>query len=253
MKEQLLDKLPKWYKDINKDKYYLILSNDMDSYLSCCLLHKLLCVQIGAFFDTYSGLYINAERTQGKEPIGVDLALTHGKCFDNHMTFVKNPECINPNVITTTYNKKYNGSTFAMLLSLYNRPIAKYNDKQRMAVIVVDNWERGYYKQNGKYKDVNIYWLQMLSMDTYLLPVLQAHTQDDFNVFEQKYNADAKISIVNNHLYCKHAKLPQCNMHLTQSVEPCYISKSTLLYIDINSIITAAETYKDKYAVSHTV
>ena len=196
MNKQLLDKFPTWYRDIDKDKYYLVLSNDFDSYYSCVILHQLFGVQIGGYFSLNDGLYLNPERTAGKEPIYVDLSITKGKCFDNHMTFIKNPECINPNIITTDYYQKYNGSTLSFLIALYGRDLSKYSQKQLMAMIVIDGWDAGWYKYNGKFRDTLINWMKLFEVDKYLLPILQEHEDRQyFFDFIDHYHLGEKITM----------------------------------------------------------
>lgn len=254
MKEELKCKLPTWYKDIDKDKYYLVLSNDFDSYYSCVILHQMFGVQIGGYFSLNDGLYLNPERTKDKEPIYVDLSITKGKCFDNHMTFIKNPECINPNIITTDYYHKYNGSTLSFLISLYCRDLSKYSQKQLMAMIVIDGWDAGWYKYNGKFRDVMINWMKLFEADKYLLPILQEHKERQyFFDFVDKYHLDEHITMRDNHLHCNiKTHIPACKFELAYKVTRSNLSKSQVENIystNADSIITTAETYKNQYSI----
>ena len=249
MNKQLLDKFPTWYKDIDKDKYYMVLSNDFDSYFSCKLLHNLFGITIGGYFDLNRGLYLNPERSKGKEPIYIDLSITKGKSFDNHYTFFKNPESINPNIICDTYYKKFNGSTLALLCSFYNRNLSKYSQQSLTALLCIDGWYIGYYNKGGRYKDVNIYWYKMFDMDKYLLPVLQEHDNQYFIDFISHNNLDAKITIANNHLHCNvKCGLPQYEFELVQPVKKEFLYEYQIEEHD-DSILTAAECYKHQYSI----
>ena len=62
MKEELLYNLPEWYKTINPTDNFMVLSDDFDSYYSCLELYRHTGIQIGAFYDINSGLYINEAR-----------------------------------------------------------------------------------------------------------------------------------------------------------------------------------------------
>ena len=258
MKEELKCKLPKWYKSINSDNYYLVLSNDFDSYYSCVILHQLFGVQIGGYFSLNDGLYLNPERVKGKEPIYVDLSITHGKCFDNHMTFIKNPECINPNIIAKDYYHKYNGSTLSFLIALYERDLSKYSQKQLNAMIVIDGWDAGYYKYNGKFRDVMINWMKLFEVDKYLLPILQKHEDRQyFFDFINQYHLNEKIIMQENHLHCNvKTHIPTCEFELVYKTTRSFMSKFEVENIYTNnadSIITTAETFRNQYSICRKV
>ena len=258
MNKQLSDKFPTWYRCIDKDKYYLVLSNDFDSYYSCVILHQMFGVQIGGYFSLNDGLYLNPERTRGKEPIYVDLSITHGKCFDNHMTFIKNPECINPNIITTDYYQKYNGSTLSFLIALYGRDLSKYSQKQLMAMIVIDGWDAGWYKYNGDFRGSLINWMKLFEVDKYLLPILQEHKERQyFFDFTDQYHLDEHIIMQDNHLCCNvKTHIPTCEFELAYKVTRYFLSKFEVENIYSNnadSIITTAETRRNKYSICRKV
>mgnify|MGYP000866489513 FL=1 len=257
MKEELKCKLPKWYKSINSDNYYLVLSNDLDSYFSCLLLNKLTGIQIGGYFSLNDGLYLNSKYSKEKEPIYVDLSITHGKCFDNHLTIIKNSECINPNIITQDYYQKYNGSTLSFLCSLYDRDLSKYSDKQLNIMIAIDGWFAGYYKYNGKFRDTTIQWMKLFEVDKYLIPLLETHDAEFFYHFIDGYQLNSKIIIKNNHLYCsKKIYIPTCEFELVQKTSRSNLSKNQVENIyntDSNSIITAAETFRNQYSICRKV
>lgn len=253
MNQTLLNKFPTWYKDISADKYYMVLSNDFDSYYSCKLLKKLFGLTIGGFYSLDSGLYLNPQRAEGKEPIFIDLSVTKCKTFDNHFTLIKNPESINPNIITNLYYKKYNGSTLALLCSLFNRDLSKYNEESLTALLCIDGWYIGYYNKGGRYKDINIFWYQMLEMDKYLLPILQSHDNQYFIDFTKERGLNEPITIKNNYLHCNaNIKLPTYEFELVQPVkrENMYTGELRTLYNNNpDAVITAAECYKDRYSI----
>ena len=258
MNKQLLDKFPTWYRNIDKDKNYLVLSNDFDSYYSCCLLRNKFSLKIGGYFDLNNGLYLNKERTKGKEPIYVDLSITKGKCFDNHMTFIKNPECINPNIITTNYYHKYNGSTLSFLCSLYNCDLSKYTYNQLMKMITIDGWDAGWYKYNGKFRDTLINWMKLFEEDKYLLPILQEHNDRQyFFDFVDHYHLGEHIIMQNNHLHCNvKTHIPTCEFELAYKVKRdnlCKYQVENIYSSNADSIITTAETYRNQYSICRKV
>lgn len=253
MNQTLLNKFPKWYEDIDPNKYYMVLSNDYDSYYSCELLHNLFGVTIGGFYSLDSGLYLNPDRSEGKEPIFIDLSVTRCKTFDNHFTFINNPEAINPNIIESVYYRKFNGSTLALLCSLYNRDLSKYNEFTLTTLLCIDGWYIGYYNKGGRYKDINIYWYEMLDMNKYLLPILESHDESYFREFISENGLNNAITMQNNHLKCDaDIGLPTYKFELVQPVKKEFMNKYELKSIYNNApdeIITAAECYKDRYSI----
>ena len=255
MKEELLNKFPTWYKDINADDNFMVLSNDMDSYYSCVILHQLFGLQIGGYFSLYDGLYLNKERSQGKEPIYVDLSITKGKCFDNHMTFIKNPECINPNIINHSgYYHKYNGSTFAFLIALYERDVSKYTDNQLKKMITIDGWDAGYYAHNGDFRNVMINWMKLFEVDKYLLPILQEHeTRQYLSDFFKQHHLGENIIMRDNHLYCNvKTHIPTCEFELVYKVKRSNLIRYQVENIyeqNPDSIITSAEPFRNRYSI----
>lgn len=259
--ENILNKLPTWYKDINEDKQYLVLTNDFDSLLSCGELQKIFDIQIGGYYSFESGLWLNKERTQGKEPIFVDLSILKGKTFDNHYTFMKNNESINLNGNISTYNRKFNGSALALICALYNIDLSKKTTTQLTTLLAIDGWYRGYYNKGGKYKDINLYWMDALHMTDYLLPILESNKQQYFIDFTKRYCLNEEIYMDDfvdiGHLKCQinwvQNELPDCKFELVQPVTKKYISKYEAQKIynnDKDKIFSGAETYYNQYSVS---
>lgn len=256
MKENILKNLPTWYKEINPEKHYLVLTNDMDSYNSCdFLLRQFKGIKVGGYYDFKKGLYLNKERTEGKQPIYVDLSISEGMTFDNHYSFIKNPMAINPNVNTTIYNRKYNGSTLAMILSLYGKDLSEVSETYLTALLYIDGWYIGYYNKGGAYKDINILWYENLGMKEYLLPILEQHDAQYFIDFGRQYHLNEEIHINNEGFLYSGAdvRLPQVAFELVQPVQIKYYQKYEALAIfnrGEEEIYTSAETFQNKYVIS---
>ena len=257
MKEELKCKLPIWYKSIDRDKYYLVLSNDFDSYFSCKLLNRLFRLNIGGYFDLSKGLYLNRELVSGKAPIYIDLSEINGMCFDNHYTFIPNRKRVSPNNYRTDYQHRYNGSTFAFLVALFGVDLRRWNIQQLDALIAIDGWDAGFYKYNGKFRNTTIKWMKLLEVDKYLLPILQEHDSQYFYNFIDQYHLNAKIEMRGNRLYCdQNIKLPSCQFELVKKTTREFMPSYKLQEIyasEPDSIITAAETYKDRYSICRKV
>ena len=254
IKNNILSKFPKWYEDIDKNKQYLILTNDFDSYFSCKEMNRLFGIEIGGYYSFDSGLWVNKEIAFGKEPIFIDLSILEGKTFDNHFTFMENTESINPNVNVSIYNRKFNGSTLALICALYDIDLSKKKSNNLITLLCIDGWYRGYYNKGGKYKDINIHWMDELGMTDYLLPILESHNNQYFINFTKRFRLNEEIYIDDGYLQCAiDIPLPLFQFELVQPVKKQYVSKYAALTIYNNSkesIFTGAETYYNQYSIS---
>ena len=176
MKEKYKEKLPQWYTD--DGKYDLILTDDIDSLLSCAILKQVKNwdIEYVMLFKTsnkdidYMGITSNATN----EAVGVDLALHKGKSFDNHVsrllpTDPLNEECINLNMINDitrqNYFKKYNLSTVLLLWSLYKLPIPE-SEEGKMILLTIDSSYYSFFSGYSSFRDMNKYWLcEVMELD----------------------------------------------------------------------------------------
>lgn len=256
--KELLEKFPNWWKNINKEDYYLVCTDDCDSLFSCKRLHTLFGLEIGGFYSFEKGLYTNDIKTNfgWKTPIYVDLSICQNQlCFDNHRTFVPNPYRVNPNVIKTEYKDKYNFSTLTMLIALYGG-IEKMNETLRTMLLAVDGGFIGYYKNGGKWKDVNLYWLKKLGLTEYLVPILEAHDMKYFQDFSVEHGLYDKIFINDDgYLETPTYRVPDCKFELEKPIEKIFTTKIDAVQRHKNkeNILVSAETYKDNYVLNIAV
>ena len=253
--ESLLEKLPDWWKNINNEDYYLVMTDDCDSLFSCQRLHTLFGLEIGGFYSFEKGLFENEVVTDygWKTPIYVDLSIGRNQlCFDNHRTFIPNSNRVNPNVISREYKNKYNFSTLTFIIGLYGG-IEKMNDLLRTMLLAVDGGFVGYYKNGGKWKDVNIYWLDKLGLTEYLLPILESHNMKYFQDFGVEYCLHDKIFINDDgYLETPTYKVPDYNFELKQPIQKIYVPKYEAIqkYKNKEKILVSAETYKGNYVLN---
>lgn len=205
MKAEYKEKLPQWYT--SEEQFDLILTDDIDSLLSCAILQKvkgwnieyvmLFKVDKNKNYD-YMGKTSNAT----KEVVGVDLALHKGKCFDNHLSKLGefdpvNKECINPNLLGNisreNYFKKYNLSTVLLLWGLYDLPIPE-SEEGKMILLTIDS---SYYSHFSRYKndrEMNrFYMCDVLGLNE-LYECQLRHKQYEFKDIEKKYKLKNKIT-----------------------------------------------------------
>lgn len=175
MISSMKEKFGDWYNHIDKDKHYLVLTNDIDSYLSCLFLHKKFGVEIGGFYD-FEALYINSNITEGKEPIYVDADINSGLAFGNHVTALRNPDCINLNkgISQINYTDKYAGSTLMTLYSLYDKDLSRVNELKVLILLTVDVWFKQYFRYRSKWDK----WVEVMGME-YLTELFDGLEEQD--------------------------------------------------------------------------
>lgn len=183
-----------WYSNIDKDKYYTVLTDDIDSYLSCLFLKKKFGLEVGGFYD-FESLYVNSELTKGKEPIYVDCDVVKGLAFGNHVTGIKNKDCYNLNNTITeeNYTDKFAGSTFMTLLSLYDVDLSKVPVDYLIFFLTVDVWFKQYYCFRDKWD----YWTKVMGFED-LTEVITTYgmTLNDYYMLIHDYSINNSIHIL---------------------------------------------------------
>ena len=253
VKQDLLNTYPEWWKDINAEDYYLVMTDDCDSLFSCQRLHTLFNIEVGGFYSFDSGLWLSEEIADWKTPIYVDLSIGQNQlCFDNHRTFLKNPNRVNPNNIPRRYYEKYNFGTLALIAALYGG-VSDMDEEQKTLLIAVDGGFIGYYRNNGRWKDVNLYWLDKLGLTEYLVPILEKHDMKYFQDFSVDYGLYDKILISKDgFLETPTYSVPQYQFDLVQPVEKVFtnIYDATKRFKNNENIWVSAETYQNKYVLN---
>ncbi|GLC78311.1 hypothetical protein [Lacrimispora brassicae] len=202
MKEQYRKRLldnNEWIDGTNK--YGLILTDDLDSLLSCAILKSVKDWNIEQVFlfkanseknKDYLGVTDNATH----EAIGVDFAMVNGKCFDNHLTSfayndIENPESINLNrtcgIHRGNYFRKYNLSTVLLLWSLYDLPKEGLSDELMMLLIAIDGSYEGFYT-DAKYVGIHERWIKDILDLPEFFECEKRHTKQDFIDIKKKYS-----------------------------------------------------------------
>lgn len=205
-----LNLLPRWVRD--NTVYDMVLTNDLDSLISCAVLSKVNNWVIKYFYDfkkVYHTDTLNKENAHSR--VWVDCAVLkirdkYEKGFDNHVTMLstddyKNPELVNLNNIydiTTEcredYLTKYNLSTALLVWSLYNIPIPK-SEEGKMILLAVDSSHKGFYSKYENDRQRNKHWLVDILELPELYECLQRHTEQDFKDIIKKYNLAREIKL----------------------------------------------------------
>lgn len=259
--KDLLIHFPGWINDVklHPDDYYMVMTDDMDSFYSCRFLNKNLGLKIGGFYDFKTGLYLtNDVAMSNKRPIYVDASCVKDgvMCFDNHRTVIRNHMAVNPNLTLNqlnenTYFKKYCGSTLMLVVALYG-DLDKLSDIEKEFMIAMDGFFIGYYGKNGAFKDINIYWIDLLGLKDILLPVLQKHDSNYFADLTENWQLKEKIYIDNDRLFTYKDILPHDQFSLVMPAHQSYFKKEEIAEIALKNdkIFMASETYKNCYMAS---
>lgn len=136
--------------------------------------------------------------------------------------------------------------------------IEDFSDEQKFALLAIDSGYVGYYKDGGRWKDVNVFWLQKLGLDKCLLPILDSHDMQFFIDFISDYGLREKIFINEDGVLESSGSydLPDYRFDLEQKVVN-HVGVSLLemqdRYDRKEPILVSAETYKGKYVMNVAV
>ncbi|WP_259498784.1 hypothetical protein [Desulfofundulus thermocisternus] len=185
---------PSWCDD-GEGVYDLCLSDDLDSLISCMLLEKVKGYKINYFYDFSSFWQIEKS---SRPAIAVDVDLTKGKCWGNHVTALSQKDSVNEQaanlnsvlkISRDNYFEKYAGNTILQIISYYGIPLPQ-KEEARMVLLAVDGSYRGFY--SDKFRDTYLKWLEILEFDE-LIQLLEYKTVEDFHWIIDKYNLYKKI------------------------------------------------------------
>lgn len=270
MQEIYKDKFPVWVDDVEQ-KYDLVLSNDIDSLLSCLLLMQTFGWKVRYFYDFHT-LYKAIDDEKDSERLYIDIDVLNGKGWSNHVVMVDknspyNKEMANINVIfgitRENYAKKYCGSTFLTLLSYYNYPIFLFPSEAEKILLAIDTAFKGYY--NPDFRRFNYFYLNNVLDFRHLYELQQRHSIDDFYNVIEKYKLYGKIHINNNKLYTNLPLAEICELfYLRREMEVLMntefkpiqqfdylVTDVTQDNVDFSNVFTFALTHKNtaKYSI----
>jgi hypothetical protein len=206
MREQYKAMFPCWVDFVEED-YDLVLSNDVDSLLSCLWLNKMFGWRINYFYD-FTALYQIRESKNDK--IYVDIDVVSGKGWGNHVTLLhKNSICntqtANLNTIfrinRENYCKKYAGSTLLTILSYYDYPAFLLPKEAQKIILAIDGTYKGFY--DSYFRKWNYFYIHNVLDVDYLYNLQREYTIDDFYATIGQYNLHKKVFMRNGMLDTK--------------------------------------------------
>lgn len=197
MKQEIKQLFPSFCN--SDDNHDLILSDDIDSLLSCLLLKKIKGYRINYFYNWTE--FYRSETTK-KKVIGVDVDFHRLRCWSNHVTilsekdkeFTNNQSANLNNVLQVNrdnYKQKWAGSTLLQIMSYYDVPLPA-SDQAKMLLLAVDTTFKGYY--NPDFKNTLVSYLEMLEFEE-LIDILKQCRIDEFYKLIETYNLHIKIFV----------------------------------------------------------
>lgn len=199
MLEVVREKFPAWCG--KQGKQTLILSDDLDSLVSCAIESYVHNYKINQFYSFRKMYIVNPD--DEREPIACDLDLIKGKTWSNHVVRVNEADSVNPeaanlnamlHVSTENYTKKYAMSTSLMMWSYFNLPLPETIEGKRL-LLAIDSSYLGHY--NPYFFRIHTAWLKALGFDE-LVDVLNNSKELDFRILKILYDLDAKIRVADN-------------------------------------------------------
>ena len=195
------ENIPEWFEE--QTELDLVLSNDIDSLVSCAVLKQIKGWNIRYFYDFENCYASKALKNGHNERCWVDTSVLNEKTFDNHvcrMTWFDdyNKESINPNLIMNisgqNYQEKYAGSTALLIWSLYDLPLPE-TEEGKMLLLCIDSMFKGHYYKC--FEESNTFYLcDMLGFEE-LYEVMERHEIKEFYDLIKKYNLNDTITMSN--------------------------------------------------------
>lgn len=194
MKQEYKEKFPQWVND--SKKYYMCLTDDIDSLLSCLLLQQIKGYEISHFYD-FEDLYKADNYVKGAyKLVGVDMDMVEHKCWGNHTTGIYNPKSANINVIerinVNNFFSKYAGSTLLQIISYYDYDISNLSEEAKMVLLCVDGMFIPFFPQQIDFSGTQKRYLKILELEE-LIDVAKRHTEQEFYNLTDKYKLNKKI------------------------------------------------------------
>ncbi|MBS3679944.1 hypothetical protein KGF86_06945 [Ornithinibacillus massiliensis] len=199
MDKELKDKFPTWCFEHNP--LAVTLTDDIDSLIGCMVEQKAKGNKINYFY-TFESVYI-MDKNVRKPTLGIDLAFTNGRCWDNHVTRLNQGNKVNKqsaninsilNISGDNYFDKYCMSTAIMMWSFYDLPLPASREG-KMILLAIDSGFLGHY--DNRFKQVHNTYLEMLGFEE-LIDILNNTTQKEYELVQEKYRMSEKITIDDN-------------------------------------------------------
>lgn len=193
MNEQLKRKFPNWC--FGNKKFSTVLTDDIDSLVGCAIEQKVNDNDIYYFYD-FDSVY-KSDTEVRFDTLGIDLAFTKGKCWDNHVTRLNKDSKVNLqsaninsllDISGDNYFDKYAGSTALLMWSFYDLPLPD-TKLGKMLLLAIDSGFLGHY--DGRFKKIHNHYLESLGFNELIDLLNQTSKQEYFDLIKE-YKLNAK-------------------------------------------------------------
>ncbi len=199
MKKEFKQELPKWYEDLSDKK--LILTNDIDSLLSCYVLGLSQGCEIQGFYSFKEMYFTNPKDNTGYIGVDLDAVRPKAKIFGNHVTYFENDNAISLNrgITRANYSKKFAGSTLITIMSLYDYDLKEFTTEQLEVLISIDTAFKQYFFSSSTFKR---YYADILEYPEFI-DIVKSHSKGYFYNIINKYKLYEQITIKDGYLHTK--------------------------------------------------
>lgn len=241
MIKELKRKFPKWIETTEGNP--LIMSDDIDSLMSCIFLRDNFNCKVRYFYDSNKPFYTHLlykrkgfdYKLQDKKAIAVDLALESYYAWDNHVikylendTYNKNSANLNAinGICSQNYTEKWCVSTYITLLSYYNIDIEKWTKEQLAILCAIDGLYTPF--KNTTFKTIASKHLEQLEYG-FLIKFIENNIEY-IEKIKKDLNLDGKIKVKDGKLatdikldelskiFGIDISLPKCTMQLKRTL-----------------------------------
>ena len=196
MNLKIKEKFPEWVND-TETKFNTMLTDDIDSLVSCALLKKVKGYEVNYYYD-FETIY--EIKDSSNKAIAIDCDLVDGRCWSNHVTMLSKKDSVNENsanlnnigrISRDNYFNKFCGSTALQIWSYYDIPLPE-SEEGKMALLAIDVGFKGHY--DSRFIEVHSKYLKAMGFSE-LIEVLDRHNSTEFYNLIRKYNMAEKIKL----------------------------------------------------------
>lgn len=240
---------PTWVKDnITRD---MILTDDIDSLMSCIVLNLLKGYEIRYFYDCsytktsqaiYTDVNINTN-VNVNEIVGVDFALEGYKTWDNHVNRITSEDPHNElsanlnNCITrNSYYSKYLVSTFFTICWYYGIDFTKWTTEQLLILCAIDGMYHPFKEENKRFKTTAKRHFKELGVE-FLGDFMQCNLKDIIDIEKDLNLKDGKIKV-------------NYEGYLTTNIDLCWLSKIFNMPIELPTSQFKTSGVYNKYYIN---
>lgn len=264
--------LPEWIKGIGTDELNnVILTDDMDSLFSYYLLkQKFPSLKVVGYYDFETLRITKQIKPKNTLWIDCDMSKENLNSIGNHRITEYKDNNINMNMyLKQPYKGDYKckfpfNTAMTVLFLFYSKfEIEKMSDDLIRFILAIDSGHLGYYKDGGKWKQHHELWLKEMKFERFL-NVLEKSTLNDFEKIQDEYDMEEKLFYKEDMLKTRIdiagivfafgidllSLYHKISLPMSKKFKKQYVHSNELRAIDKENILSMAETFKNKFAIT---